>query len=116
MAAAVTCASIALTETGVGMWDLPVACMVSGHDSGLLMDPSIEEEYRGDQLLSHPSVNGSVLVVYLPSLGDIAAIKQLGNMTPDKLSTGIDFCVEGCVRIHQRVKDFLKKNAEDNCK
>lgn len=30
LAAAVTCASVALTETGVGMWDLPVACLVVG--------------------------------------------------------------------------------------
>lgn len=91
------------------------------------------------QLLSHPSVSGSVMVTYLPSTGELAAIKQLGNMTPEKLATvreewegaiefmlvtchvscavctfqSIDFCVEGCTRIHQRVKDFLKKNAEN---
>lgn len=39
------------------------------------------------QLLSHPSVSGSVMVVYLPSVGELAAIKQLGNMTPEKLTT-----------------------------
>lgn len=30
LAAAVTCASVALAETGVEMLDLPVACMVVG--------------------------------------------------------------------------------------
>lgn len=70
------------------------------------MDPSVEEEYRGEevnreicmqhcgantnrwafQLLSHPSVTGSVMVVYLPSLGELTAIKQLGKMTPEKLT------------------------------
>lgn len=39
------------------------------------------------QLLCHPSITGSVMVVYLPSLGELTAIKQLGAMTPEKLTT-----------------------------
>lgn len=70
------------------------------------------------------------MVVYLPALGELTAIKQLGNMTPEELTKvwviigshwchsvcdalqGVDLCVEGSVRIHQRVKEFLKKNAK----
>ena len=37
------------------------------------------------QLLSHPSISGSLTMAYLPSLGEVTAMKQRGLMTPDKL-------------------------------
>lgn len=72
LSAAITCATVALSETGIEMLDLPIACTVvchrdyitilatytllsllkkSEHSSGLLIDPALEEEYNGDEVV-----------------------------------------------------------------
>lgn len=49
------------------------------------------------QLLSHPAISGSTMVVYLPSLGELAAIKQTGDMTAEKLTkVGALSCPRNC--------------------
>ena len=71
-------------------------------------------------------------MAYLPTLGEVTAMKQVGHMKPDNLTKvcvhvslkgcglynyhdalyilmqGAGICVEGCMRVHERVKAFLK--------
>lgn len=41
--------------------------------------------------MSHPSISGSTMVVYLPSLGELTGIRQLGAMTAERL-TSVSVC------------------------
>ena len=73
-------------------------------------------------------------VVYLPSLGEITGVYQNGRLKQEQLTKvrdyvysvrksvsvcnagiqGIDTCVEGCLRIHGRIRDFLTEQFEES--
>jgi len=107
LAASLVCATLALVDSGVEMLDTPTACSVVLQESGFWVDPALVEEYRGDPVVNHPSIKGGLMVVYLPSLDEVTALKQTGVMKHEDVLKGIDLCVEGCVRVHHRMREFL---------
>ena len=58
-------------------------CFQVRHDSSYLVDPSLGEEEMEDG----EAGSGRVMVVYLPSLDEVTALKQNGLMEADELMT-----------------------------
>ncbi|CAG8727755.1 12826_t:CDS:2, partial [Acaulospora morrowiae] len=71
LAAAVTCASVAVADAGIEMLDLVPACSVSYIDGRIYMDSDLIEE-------QHES--GSLVLSYMPSLKEITHILQSGEV------------------------------------
>lgn len=107
LAAAILCASAALTDCGIEMFDLPVACSVVKCGTEFLVDPSVDEECIENELDVDVSCTASILIVYLPTLDEVTSLVQRGALHHDDVMKGIELCKEGCLRIHQRMRDLL---------
>lgn len=86
------------------------SCGDSGH---FLCDPCSSEEYdpvSSTHMTPTEVVSGDVSVIYAPSLRELIGIHQSGVMDLDTCSKGVEICMEGCVKIRQRVKEYLELN------
>eukprot|EP00164_Ancoracysta_twista_P002791 GFYU01003712.1.p1 GENE.GFYU01003712.1~~GFYU01003712.1.p1 ORF type:complete len:262 (-),score=68.20 GFYU01003712.1:253-987(-) len=101
LAAAVTCASLAMADAGIEMFDLVSSCSVAqlGEDE-VVLDPSRKEEEG--QLCG-------MTVSYLPTLREITHVTQQGEMAPPKHVEATELCIDGCSKIHDLLKVALNK-------
>ncbi|XP_019849547.1 PREDICTED: exosome complex component MTR3-like [Amphimedon queenslandica] len=109
LTAAILCASIALATSGIEMKDLPTACTVSYSDkaSNIYYDPTIAEEYSTAN--ENKDVIGYKSVVYLPLLREISGVYQVGVAESHSVSSQLlEACIEGGLRYHERVRQYLK--------
>ena len=62
---ATTCASLALADAGVELFDMVAACGVAHDAQGSILDPSSAEEAEA---------NSSLLLSYMPSLNEMTQL------------------------------------------
>ncbi|WAR11742.1 EXOS6-like protein [Mya arenaria] len=97
LAASMTCASMALADAGIEMYDLVTGCSARIKGDTILMDPCSSEEYSDKD--SATVNNGSVTVGIMPSLNQIsAAIRQ---------------CVDVCIQLYPVCQQSLTSAVED---
>lgn len=101
-AAAVTTASLAMSDAGVQVVDLMSGCTAAVVDGSLVLDPSVEEEL---------TASGTVLVSYLPSLGRVANVVQSGEMEMEQLIEAVKLCSGGAAQIAELMRSCLVKQA-----
>ena len=79
LSAAIACASAALADSGVEMFDLVGAATASYVKGvGVVADPSQDE-------LSHPLTVAQVTVGYMPSLRQVTFLQQAGKLLPQQV-------------------------------
>ncbi|KAJ3005738.1 hypothetical protein HKX48_000496 [Thoreauomyces humboldtii] len=98
LAAAITCASLALADAGIEMTDTVAACAAGYFDSAVCLDPTGEEE--GYQ-------RGSLVLSYMPSLNEVTHVIQSGETTSATTVKALELCVDACSQIHTVMQKSL---------
>ncbi|XP_078000968.1 exosome complex component MTR3-like [Glandiceps talaboti] len=107
LSTAITCASLALADAGIDMYDVVVGCSVRQAGKTTILDPIFQEEYDSKD---EGSNNGSICVGLLPSLNQLSAVIQCGDLDKDVAQEGMQSCIEGCTRIYPVVQQCLVKS------
>lgn len=108
LAHATTCASLALADAGIEMYDLVLGCSIRQDGTSYMADPSYaEENSRG---LVGGSNQGSLTVAFLPSLNQISGLQSDGEMAEDTLTAGVRTCIEGCYKLYPVVQQVLSRS------
>eukprot|EP00455_Lapot_gusevi_P000336 TRINITY_DN10157_c0_g1_i1.p1 TRINITY_DN10157_c0_g1~~TRINITY_DN10157_c0_g1_i1.p1 ORF type:complete len:280 (+),score=25.37 TRINITY_DN10157_c0_g1_i1:82-921(+) len=119
LAASLTCASLALADAGIEVYDMMAACSAAMVDSSILLDPTLaEESARKAQSMQNSGSNegrgsrmdGSVLVAYMPSLGQVAHLTQTGCVHKPLLLETINLCIDGCCKIYASMQQHLAQS------
>jgi exosome complex component MTR3 len=95
LAAAINCASLALVDAAVEMYDIVTAASAGVISEQVVLDPSREEERSGQ---------GSVLLSFMPSIGRMTHMLQSGSLQHEQLQEAADLCTDACTGI---VKNML---------
>eukprot|EP01119_Soliformovum_irregulare_P009323 TRINITY_DN22551_c0_g1_i2.p1 TRINITY_DN22551_c0_g1~~TRINITY_DN22551_c0_g1_i2.p1 ORF type:complete len:252 (+),score=43.88 TRINITY_DN22551_c0_g1_i2:112-867(+) len=99
---AITCASLALANAGIEMYDLVASCSVAQIGTQMRLDPvAIEEKQQ----------SAAVTVAYMPSLNEVTQLRLDGEMEFERAQDAIDLGIDGCVKIHQLMKQHLLTQA-----
>nr|XP_015820632.2 exosome complex component MTR3 [Nothobranchius furzeri] len=107
LAHAVTCASLALADAGIEMYDLVLGCSLQQVGSSYVVDPSYLEE-NGWRCNSSES-RGGLTVAFLPSLNQISGLQSDGEMSEETLTAGVRTCIEGCYKLYPVIQKVLTK-------
>ncbi|KAK7091090.1 exosome complex component MTR3-like [Littorina saxatilis] len=110
LSAAITCASLALADAGIEMYDLVVACTARIHGTSILVDPSFSEENL--KTVSGEKPGGQVTLGFMPSLRQVSALCYHGDTDLDVLSQATQRCQDTCHKLYQVVQDTLVKSVE----
>lgn len=65
----------------------------------------MNEEYIREQ--KEIGVSGHTTVVFFPSLRELGGVHQVGVAEPESNSQLMDVCIEGSLRFHERLREFL---------
>ncbi|KAJ0398762.1 hypothetical protein P43SY_009830 [Pythium insidiosum] len=87
LAAAINCASLALVDAAVEMYDVVTAASAAVVDSRVVLDPCHAEEARGD---------GKVVLAFMPTLGRLTHTLQSGKLQHAQLQEAVDLCTDAC--------------------
>lgn len=107
LAHAITCASLALADAGIEMYDLVLGCCILQDGASYLADPSYGEE---SSRASGGGGGGSLTVAFLPSLNQISGLQADGEMAEDTLTAGVRTCIEGCYKLYPVVRQVLSRS------
>lgn len=102
LAHAITCASLALADAGIEMYDLVLGCSLRQDGGSYVVDPTSEEE-------SSWSAGGGLTLAFLPSLNQISGLQSDGDMTVETLTAGVRTCIEGCYKLYPVVQQALTR-------
>ncbi|XP_033640529.1 exosome complex component MTR3-like [Asterias rubens] len=114
LSAALTCASVAVADAGIEMYDVIVGCALrqAGVETSVL-DPTTSEEFRSrldpDETVNTAVNHGSVTVAYLPSLNQLSAVQQTGELDHEVAVQCLKKCIEGCVGMFPVVNQCLTR-------
>lgn len=111
LAASITCASVALANAGVEMYDLVVGCSVRIADSLTLLDPTESEEYKSQD--DNPENHGSVTVGYMPSLNQVSAITSKGEIEFEAIKKAMNQCVSSSQTLYSVLQKCLHTSVMD---
>ncbi|RKO91485.1 ribosomal protein S5 domain 2-type protein [Blyttiomyces helicus] len=103
LAAAITCASLALADAGIEMLDIVAACSAGFIGSRTFLDADGEEE--GQQ-------TGSLLLSYMPSLNEVTHIIQSGEVSSNATVKALEICVDACSVINTVMQKSLVTSIE----
>ncbi|ORX48976.1 ribosomal protein S5 domain 2-like protein [Piromyces finnis] len=88
LAAAITCASIALTDAGIQMYDLVAAASATCIKGNICLDPDASEEEN--------DTNSKFMLSYMPSLKQITHVLCTGKMEAEQSIEAINTCIDAC--------------------
>ncbi|KAI8902901.1 3' exoribonuclease family, domain 1-domain-containing protein [Globomyces pollinis-pini] len=97
LAAAITCASMALANAGIAMFDLVTGCSAGFLNGMTGLDLDEDEE---------SVIDGAVVLATMPSLNQVTLILQTGESSVDDTSKAIELCVDSC----SQIKEILIKS------
>lgn len=106
LAHAVTCASLALADAGIEMYDLVLGCSIRQDGDSYVVDPSYMEENNNSSSVSSEN-QGGLTVAFLPSLNQISGLQSDGEMTEETLTAGVRTCIEGCYKLYPVIQQAL---------
>ncbi|XP_051237038.1 exosome complex component MTR3 [Dicentrarchus labrax] len=107
LAHAVTCASLALADAGIEMYDLVLGCSIRQDGASYVVDPSYAEE--NSRSSGGGGNQGGLTVAFLPSLNQISGLQSDGEMTQETLTAGVRTCIEGCYKLYPVIQQALTK-------
>ncbi|KAM4734901.1 exosome complex component MTR3 [Anableps anableps] len=107
LAHAVTCASMALADAGVEMYDLVLGCSLRQDGGSYVVDPTYPEENSCRS--GSEERRGGLTVAFLPSLNQVSGLQSDGEMAEETLTAGIRTCIEGCYKLYPVIQQALIK-------
>ncbi|KAG5193051.1 ribosomal protein S5 domain 2-type protein [Tribonema minus] len=90
LGAAITCASLALANASIELFDLVAACTAACADGQVLLDPTAQEE---------AAAGGSVLVAVMPSSREVTQWRQRGRLPSAQAAAAVELCMDGCAGV-----------------
>jgi len=102
LACAITCASLALADAGVELYDLVAGSSVSLVGEHLLLDPAASESARED---------AGMLVAYMPQANQVTQVVADGAWPGEASAEGLEQCVEGCRQLDAVMREALRERA-----
>lgn len=100
----ISCASLALADAGIVMYDLVSAMSLSCFDKKLLLDSTLEEENSHD---------GSLMLACMTSRNEITQLSLSGEWPQMRLSEGLNLCLDACGKLAELMRVTLKESAMD---
>jgi exosome complex component MTR3 len=101
LSSAMIVTSTALANANIHMYDLVTAISLNLINNELWMDVTMEESLKS---------SGSLLVAYMPSLGEISHVIFQGFMNWNQLNQGLEQCIDICKKIHLIMIQALTNN------
>ncbi|GLJ47720.1 hypothetical protein SUGI_1007940 [Cryptomeria japonica] len=86
----ITCASLALADAGIMMFDLVTAVSVASIGRDLIIDPISEEEDCQD---------GGLMVACMPSRNEITQLTINGEWSTTAVSEALNLCLDACRKL-----------------
>ncbi|KAK2411590.1 3'-5'-exoribonuclease family protein [Trifolium repens] len=100
----ISCASLALADAGILMYDLVASVSVSCLGKNLVIDPISEEENSQD---------GSLMITCLPSRYEITQLTVTGEWSTPKINEGMQLCLDACAKLAKIMRSCLKESSSD---
>jgi exosome complex component MTR3 len=103
---AITCASLALADAGIEMFDLVAACTVVKAEDGMIVDP------QGSEAVG----KSRALTAMMPSRGEVTLLSHEGEWSLVELQKALTIGVEACKHIHSIMRASLISSSNDSAK
>ncbi|XP_023534485.1 exosome complex component RRP41-like isoform X2 [Cucurbita pepo subsp. pepo] len=98
----ISCASLALADAGIMLYDLVASVSVSCFGKNLLIDPMLEEENYED---------GSLMITCMPSRCELTQLTITGEWSTAKINEGMQLCVDALCKLVKIMRSCLKESA-----
>lgn len=98
----ISCASVALADAGIMMYDLVASVSVSCLAKNLVIDPMLEEESYQD---------GSLMLTCMPSKYEVTQLTITGEWSAAKINEGMQLCLDACSKLANIMRSCLKEAA-----
>ncbi|POO01217.1 Guanosine pentaphosphate synthetase I/polyribonucleotide nucleotidyltransferase [Trema orientale] len=98
----ISCASVALADAGIMMYDLVASVSVSCLGKNLVIDPVLEEESYQD---------GSLMITCMPSRYEVTQLTITGEWSTPKINEGMQLCLDACSKLANIMRSCLKEAA-----
>ncbi|XP_031285122.1 exosome complex component RRP41-like [Pistacia vera] len=98
----VSCASLALADAGIMMYDLVASVSVSCLGKNLLIDPVLEEESYQD---------GSLMIACMPSRYEVTQLTVTGEWSTSKFNEAMQLCLDASAKLGEIMRSCLKEAA-----
>ncbi|KAM1309827.1 hypothetical protein ACFX13_006628 [Malus domestica] len=95
----ISCASLALADAGIMMYDLVASVSVSCLGKNLVIDPILEEESYQD---------GSLMLTCIPSRYEVTQLTITGEWSTPKVNEGMQICLDACAKLVVIMRACLK--------
>jgi len=97
--AGITAASLALSDAGIPMRDLVVACASGKAEGHLILDLNDIEDKEGEADLP---------VAFMPNFNAVTLLQMDGMLTTEEFEQALNLAIEGCNQTHKIQKESLK--------
>ncbi|CAH9075243.1 unnamed protein product [Cuscuta europaea] len=91
----ITCASLALADAGILLYDLVAAVSVSCIGKNLLIDPTSEEESIQD---------GSLMMACMASRKELTQLTLTGEWSTSKINEAMELCIDACSKLGNNMR------------
>ncbi|KAF8397706.1 hypothetical protein HHK36_016628 [Tetracentron sinense] len=98
----ISCASLALADAGIMMFDLVTSVSVSCLGMNLVIDPILEEESYQD---------GSLMITCMPSRNEVTQLTLTGDWSTPKIHEAMELCLDACSKLGNIMRSCLKEAA-----
>ncbi|XP_061995390.1 exosome complex component RRP41-like [Rosa rugosa] len=95
----ISCASLALADAGIMMYDLVASVSVSCLGKNLVIDPVLEEESYQD---------GSLMLACMPSRYEVTQLTITGEWSTPKINEGMQICLDASAKLATIMRECLK--------
>jgi len=102
----ISCASLALADAGIMMYDLVTSVSVSCFRKNIIIDPTSDEEAWQD---------GSLVVAFMPARKEITQLTLTGEWSDGRITNAVELCMDACIKLGDILRDRLKDTATLTC-
>ncbi|KAF5751555.1 3'-5'-exoribonuclease family protein isoform 1 [Tripterygium wilfordii] len=96
----ISCASVALADAGIMMYDLVAAVSMSCLGKNLVIDPITEEESYQD---------GSLMITCMPSRYEVTQLTVIGEWSTPEINEAMELCLDACSKLAEIMRSSLKE-------
>lgn len=95
----ISCASLALADAGIMLYDLVTSASVSCLGKNLVIDPIIEEESYQD---------GGLMITCMTSRNEVTQLTVTGEWSTPKINEAMGLCLDACSKLGTIMRSCLK--------
>ncbi|KAL3645313.1 Exosome complex component RRP41-like [Castilleja foliolosa] len=97
-----TCASLALADAGIMLYDIITSVSVSCVGKNIIIDPLSEEENYQD---------GSMVITCMPSRNEVTQMTVTGEWSTTSIHEAMQLCLDACSKLGKIMRTCLKEAA-----